>query len=180
MGASPLACVIEDLVACGVQAVFLVCAAWSLGTPVQFGDLIVPSFSLGFDGTSIHYGNTQGEARAPSPVVRALTTACLARRAPVHVGGNATCEALYRVTPKMAAQYRRRRCLCMDNGEATTLLAATSALGVLGGVLFQPYVDLIQGWEPVRLHDRRYRDTARLQAEVVLEASARLRKQRRF
>lgn len=37
MGASPLACILEDLVACGVQAFFLVCAAWSLGPPVQFG-----------------------------------------------------------------------------------------------------------------------------------------------
>lgn len=31
MGASPLAGVVEDLVACGIQAVFLVCAALSLG-----------------------------------------------------------------------------------------------------------------------------------------------------
>ena len=34
MGASPLACLVEDLVACGARAVFLVCAAWSLGPPV--------------------------------------------------------------------------------------------------------------------------------------------------
>ncbi len=61
MGASPLACIVEDLVACGVQAIFLVCAAWSLGSPVQFGDLIVPAFSVGPDGTSIHYGNTSAK-----------------------------------------------------------------------------------------------------------------------
>lgn len=57
MGASPLACVAEDLVTCGAKVLVLVCAAWSLGEPVRFGDLVVPRFSVGPDGTSIHYGN---------------------------------------------------------------------------------------------------------------------------
>jgi hypothetical protein len=56
-GPSPMSCILEDLITCGVQAIFLVCAAWSLGSPVGFGDLIVPSYSIGADGTSIHYGN---------------------------------------------------------------------------------------------------------------------------
>jgi uridine phosphorylase len=178
MGASPLACIVEDLVACGVQAVFLVCAAWSLGAPVRFGDLIVPSFSSGLDGTSIHYGNTQGEIHAAPQVVDALIEACRARRAQVHVGGNATCEALYRITPQMADDFRRRRCLCMENGEASTLFAIARSLEVLGGALFQPYIDLAQGWEPAHLDGRRYRATCRVQADVVLEASVRLRRQR--
>lgn len=37
MGASPLACIVEDLASCGVRGVFLVCATWSLGPPVQLG-----------------------------------------------------------------------------------------------------------------------------------------------
>lgn len=87
MGASPLACTVEELVACGVEAVFLVCAAWSLGPPVAFGDLIVPSFSLGRDGTSIHYGNGQGKVQAGPEVVNALVEACRALGARYHVGG---------------------------------------------------------------------------------------------
>jgi uridine phosphorylase len=75
MGASPLSCVVEDLVACGIEAIFLVCAAWSLGPPVQFGDLIVPTFSVGQDGTSIHYGNSYGEVHTAPEVVHALTEA---------------------------------------------------------------------------------------------------------
>lgn len=177
MGASPLACIVEDLVTCGAQAVFLACAAWSLGHPVQFGDLIVPSFSLGPDGTSIHYGNTQREIHAVPQVVDALTEACHVRRARVHVGGNATCEALYRITPQATDDFRRRRCLCMENGEASTLFAVAHSLEVLGGVLFQPYIDLTQGWDPARIEDPRYRHTCRLQAEVVLEASLGLRRQ---
>jgi hypothetical protein len=175
MGASPLACIVEDLAACGVQAIFLVCAAWSLGPPLQFGDLIVPAFSVGPDGTSIHYGNTSGYVSADPAVVEALAAAARARGATVHVGGNATCEAMYRITPQMAEEFRRRGCLCMDNGEASTLFALARSLNIRGGVLFQPYIELAQGWNPVWLRDERYRDACRLQAEIVLEASTRLR-----
>ncbi|MGA9349565.1 MAG: hypothetical protein WBW48_12300 [Anaerolineae bacterium] len=177
MGASPLACIVEDLAACGVQAVFLVCAAWALGPPVQFGDLIVPTFSIGPDGTSIHYGNTSDHVSTAPVAVEALAMACRERGATVHVGGNATCEALYRITPEMAEEFRRRGCLCMDNGEASTLFALTCTLNILGGVLFQPYIELAQGWDPARLRDVRYRDACLFQAEVVLEASTQLRRQ---
>jgi hypothetical protein len=103
--------------------------------------------------------------------------ACREREAIVHVGGNATCEALYRITPEMTEEFRRRGCLCMDNGEANTLFAVARTLNILGGVLFQPYIELTQGWDPARLRDQRYRDACRLQAEVVLEASVQLRRQ---
>ena len=175
MGASPLACIVEDLIACDVQAIFLVCAAWSLGPPVQFGDLIVPAFSVGPDGTSFHYGNTSGHVSADPAVVEALAAACRERGATVHVGGNATCEALYRITTEMTEEFRRRGCLCMDNGEASTLFALARSLNIIGGVLFQPYIELAQGWNPAWLRDERYRDACRLQAEIVLEASTRLR-----
>lgn len=55
MGSSPLACIVEYLVTCGIRIVFLVCAAWSLGPPVEFGDLIVPAFSAGHDGTTSNH-----------------------------------------------------------------------------------------------------------------------------
>jgi uridine phosphorylase len=177
MGASPLACIVGDLAACGVQAVFLVCAAWSLGPPVRFGDLIVPAFSVGPDGTSIHYSNTSGHVSADPVVVEALAAACRQRGATVHVGGNATCEALYRITPEMVEEFQRRECLCMDNGEASTLFAIARTLNIPGGVLFQPYIELAQGWDPARLRDQRYRDACHLQAEVVLEAGVHLKRQ---
>jgi hypothetical protein len=176
MGASPLACIVEDLVTCNVQAVFLVCAAWSLGPPVQFGDLIAPAFSIGPDGTSIHYGNDKGEVHAQQEMVGALTEACRARGARYHVGGNATCEALYRITPQAAESFRERGCLTMENGEASTLFAMARTLGILGGTLFQPYIELERGWNPARL-GKDYRAACRLQAEIVLEASVLLRRQ---
>jgi uridine phosphorylase len=176
MGASPLACIVEDLIACGVEAVFLVCAAWSLGPPVQFGDLIVPAFSVGPDGTSIHYGNTAGHVSADPVVVQALAAAGREEGATVYVGGNGSCEALYRITPQMVADFRKRGCLCVENGEASTLLATARTRGVAAGVLFQPYIELERGWDPTRLHEARYRATCRIQAEVVLQAAVWLRR----
>lgn len=178
MGASPLACIVQDLVACGAEAIFLACAAWSLGPPVQFGDMIVPAFSVGPDGTSIHYGNDKGEARATQAVVDALEKACRAKGARYHVGGNATCEALYCITPQMVEGFRERGCLCMENGEASTLFAVAKSLGIPSGALFQPYIDMHEGWNPTTRLDETYRATQRIQAEVLLEASLRLRQQR--
>jgi hypothetical protein len=174
MGASPLACTVEDLVACGARVILLVCAAWSLGEPVHFGDLIVPAFSAGPDGTSIHYGNAAGRVEADRAVVEALAGAGRERGATVHIGGNATCEALYRITPQVVEDSRKQGCLCMENGEASTLLAMARVLGFLGGALFQPYIDLAHGWDPQRLRSGPYRATGRLQAEVALEAGLRL------
>ena len=175
MGASPLACIVEDLASCEVQIIFLVCATWSLGPPVQFGDLIVPAFCLGPDGTSIHYGNAEGEVHADPPVVDALAQACAALGVAHHVGGNGSCEALYRITPEMANGFRNRGCLCMENGEASTLFSVARSHDVLAGVLFQPYIELAHGWDPSHLGDRRYRSACRFQAEVVLEATLRLK-----
>jgi len=62
----------------------------------------------------------------------------------------------------------------LGHGEANTLLAVAGALGVLGRVLFQPYIELGHGWDPARLRDARYRDACRLQAEAVLAAGLRL------
>jgi uridine phosphorylase len=173
MGASPLASTVEDLIACGIDAIFLACAAWSLGAPVQFGDILVPSFAVGPDGTSIHYENPEGRIEADSIVVAALAGSARKRGATVHVGGNASCEALYRITPEMGEDFRNQGCLSMENGEAATLFAVCRSFGIPGGVIFQPYIDLTEGWSPSRL-DERYHKTCRLQADVVLDAALRL------
>jgi hypothetical protein len=76
----------------------------------------------------------------------------------------------------MAEGFHERGCLCMENGEASTLFAATQTLGILGGVVFQPYIELAQGWDPARL-DETYRTACHLQAEAVLGASVRLGRQ---
>jgi len=174
MGASPLSCVVEDLVACGVKAVFLACAAWSLGEPVKFGDILAPSYSIGPDGTSIHYGNSEEHIKADPAVVAALAESARECGATVHVAGNASCEALYRITPEMVRSFRQRGCLSMENGEAATLFAVCRSLGIPGGAVFQPYIDLTEGWNPSRLGET-YQNTCQMQADVVLDAALRLR-----
>jgi hypothetical protein len=77
----------------------------------------------------------------------------------------------------MVGDFRERGYLCVENGEASTLFAVTQALGVLGGVLFQPYIELARGWDPARL-DKVYHAACHLQAEAVLEASVRLGQER--
>lgn len=170
MGASPLACILDDLIASGIQAIFLVCAAWTMGPPLGKGDLFVPTFALGPDGTSIHYGNTDVPFPADMNVVDAILQAAQHRGVKPLTGGVASCEALYRITPQMVADAREHGCLCMDNGEAATLLAVTQTCGIQGGVLFQPYLDLNQGWDTGWLNDDIYRSTCLLQADIVLQA----------
>jgi len=173
MGASPLSCVVEDLAFSGVSVVFLACGAWSLGPPVRFGDLIAPSFCVGLDGTSIHYGNRAGRVEGDRDLVAALTAAARARHRSIHVGGNAACEALYRIDRDMIERFRARGCVCMENGEASTLFAVGRTSGVAAGALFQPYIDLSRGWDPSRL-GASYEATCRAQAEIVLDAAGRL------
>jgi uridine phosphorylase len=180
MGASLLACVVEDLVVCGVDAIFLACAAWSLGPPIRFGDLIFPAFSIGLDGTSIHNSNTSGQAQTDPNVIETLATIYRQQGARAYVGSNALCEALYRIISAMVAGFRQHDCISMENGEASTLLAMARMLGFLGSVLFQPYIDLTQGWNPIPLREESYRSICRLQAEVVLEAGIRLKGQGMF
>jgi uridine phosphorylase len=170
MGSSPISCIVEDVVLCGAKAIFLVCASWSLGPPVKFGDIIIPSFSAGPDGTSIHYGNYGGKVSPQPQVVEALATACKNVNVRFHLGGNGTCEALYRITPAMVAEYGEQGCLCMDNGEANTLFAMGKSLNVMAGVVFQPYIDLTEGWNPARLEEELFHTSCQKQAAIVLEA----------
>jgi uridine phosphorylase len=147
---------------------------------MQFGDLIVPTAARGYDGTSIHYGNREGHIAADSTIVEALIAACNERDARVHTGGVTSCEAIYRISESMMREAHKNGCVCMENGEAATTFAVTQHLGILGGVLFQPYIDLKQGWNPERLKQDEYLDTCRLQADVVLAASDRLAQQGTF
>jgi hypothetical protein len=74
----------------------------------------------------------------------------------------------------MVNAFRRQGCICMDNGEASTLFAAARTLGVPGGVLFQPYIDLARGWDPSQMDGARYSNACLIQADVALDAGAAL------
>ena len=168
MADSTMACVLEDLVACGAKAIFLVCAAWSLGPPVKLTEKMIPAFSVGPDGTSIHYGNQTERVEANPAVVKALEKACQEAEVIYHVGGNGTCEALHRISPQMVQELRDQGCICMENGEANVMFSFAQDKGILAGVFFQSYIDLGAGWQP--FYDENYAASARQQADIVLRA----------
>jgi hypothetical protein len=170
MGASPLACILEDLIASGTRTIFLVCAAWTMGDPLGMGNLFIPTFALDQGGTSIHYGHSEGSISADRIMVDAIVQAAQHYQVEPLTGGVASCEALYRITPQMVADFRDQGCLCMDNGEAATLFMVTQRCGARGGVLFQPYLDLNLGWDHRWLSEDRYRSGCLLQADIVLQA----------
>jgi hypothetical protein len=65
----------------------------------------------------------------------------------------------------------------MENGEANALRSVARTRGIVGGVLFQPYIELSQGWDPKWLGET-YAATGRLQANAALEACAELKRRR--
>ncbi len=99
MGASPLASVCEELIHFGGKVIFLLCACWSLGdTYLKKGQILLPDFAAGFDGTSRHYDNTQELVHAEPQVLQALAGALDELEADWKQGGIGCCEALYTST----------------------------------------------------------------------------------
>jgi uridine phosphorylase len=174
MGPSTLTSFCEELIHYGAQVIFLLCASWGLGpSHLAEGEIHLPSFAVGVDGTSPHYGNEQWRVEAEPRAFRALATALQDLKATWKQGGVGSCEAFYRITPDLADRFRGQGCLSMENGETAALFALARAHGIPIGVLLQPYIDLQKGWSLSYMGDR-YRESGHLQARAAVAASARL------
>ncbi|MFW9914929.1 MAG: hypothetical protein ACFFGZ_04895 [Candidatus Thorarchaeota archaeon] len=174
MGSSQFAVQLEDLITCGVEAIFLLCGAWALGS-TRMGDIVIPTVCVGLDGTSPYY--YPEDSHAPEfyvdpDVVRALADG-LEKTGFLDytVGKNASCEAFYRITKLLRADFENQGCLIMENGEANTLLAIAQSKGVLAGILFFAYLTLNEPFEvpeePVRA---KMRKAGQAEAEAALFA----------
>lgn len=171
MGASPIVALCEELIYFGTKSIFLLCASWSLGKDyLKRGDIHIPSFGIGLDGTSPHYGNRSGKAESEPRTYQALLDALEKQDVSYKVGGVGTCEAIYRITQDMLQNYRELGCLSMDNGETAALYSLAQVSKAKIGVLLQPYIDLTEGWQVSYLDDD-YRNTCRIQAKVALQAA---------
>jgi uridine phosphorylase len=171
MGASGIAAFCEELIHFGARQIFLLCASWSLGKDyLRKGQIHMPSFALGMDGTSPHYGNKECNVEAESETIKALAATLDAMAIDWKQGGVASCEAFYRITPDMLEQYRTQGCLSMDNGEVAALYALAREHNVPLGVLLQPYIDLEQGWKKSFMDDT-YNEVCRLQARAAIQAA---------
>jgi uridine phosphorylase len=171
MGPSTLASFCEELIHHGAQVVFLLCASWGLGKSyLDKGEIHLPSFAVGMDGTSPHYGNTEGRVEAESRAFQALAAALDEVGARWKEGGVGSCEAFYRITPELADQFRQRGCLSIENGETAALYALARAHDLPIGVLLQPYIDLEQGWSLSYMGEE-YKESGRLQVRAAVRAS---------
>ncbi|NHJ12979.1 MAG: hypothetical protein EAX95_04845 [Candidatus Thorarchaeota archaeon] len=170
MGASPLTALCHELIHFGTRALFLLCASWSLGPEyLNKGEIHLPTSALGIDGTSIHYGSPDGEIENESRAFEALAQVLDEISTAWKQGPVGSCEAIYRVTPELAMDYRNRGCLSMENGEAAALYSLARVTGTAIGVLFQPYIDLTKGWSASYM-DAVYLETCRIQAKAALRA----------
>jgi uridine phosphorylase len=174
MGASTIASFCEELVQYGARVIFLLCASWGLGKEhLAEGEIHLPSFAVGIDGTSPHYGNSCGRVEAEPRALEALAAALDQVGATWKQGGVGCCEAFYRISPATADAFRQQGCLSMENGETAVLFALARAHQTPIGVLLQPYIDLEQGWS-LSYMGQRYMEAGRLQVRAAVEASARL------
>jgi len=177
IGASPLIAFCEELIHFGAQVIFLLCASWGLGRAyLEEGEIHLPSFAVGMDGTSPHYGNRDWRAEAEPRAFKALASALDAVGAVSKEGGVGSCEAFYRITPELADEFREQGCLSMENGEVAALYSLARERDIPIGVLLQPYIDLEQGWRISYLGGK-YVESGGLQAQAAIEAARILREQ---
>lgn len=171
MGASTLVSFCEELIFYGAGVIFLLCASWGLGKEyLQEGQIHLPSFTVGMDGTSPHYGNRDWKTGAEPRAFKALATALDSVGADWKEGGVGSCEAFYRITPELADGFRQQGCLSMENGETAALYCLSKERDIPIGVLLQPYIDLEKGWR-ISFMGEKYKETGRLQVHAAIEAT---------
>ncbi len=174
MGASPVAAFCDELIVYGARTIFLLCASWSLGKEyLRRGQIQVPTFAVGMDGTSCHYGNTEFRVDADTKILETLSKTLRSNGVDWKMGGAGCCEAIYCITREMVANYRQQGCLSMENGEVAALYSLAKLRGINAGVLLQPYIDLERGYDPSYI-DEEYQDACKRQARVALKALKRL------
>ncbi|MFX1283996.1 MAG: hypothetical protein ACFFB5_10090 [Promethearchaeota archaeon] len=169
MGASPLAAFTEELIYFGAKNIILVCASWGLGENYLLkGQLHLPSFAIGIDGTSVHYENKNWRIENEPRAFNALTTTLNKIGTNWKEGGVGACEAIYRITPDSMDEFRKKGCISMENGEVATLYSIAKAKKIPIGALLQPYIDLEKGWN-ISYLDKEYIKTCKVQAHVAVE-----------
>ena len=169
MGASPIAAFSEDLIYFGAERIFLLCASWSLGSNyLDKGQIHLPSFAMGVDGTSIHYMNENGHVKAQRTTLNEFRKVLNMQGADWKMGGVGSCEAFYRICEKMLGYYRKKGCLSVENGEVAALYSIAREYDFPIGVLLQPYIDLEKGIDKSYMGEE-YNNTCKMQARVAVE-----------
>jgi uridine phosphorylase len=171
MGASPLIALCEEMIHFGAEIIFLACASWGLGEDyLRKGQIHIPSFAIGMDGTSPHYGNKDQEVVCETSCRDALVSALNELEISWKEGGVGSCEAIYQISNKMMNEFRSKGCLSIENGETAALYSLAKWRDLPIGVLLQPYIDLEKGWR-ISYLDEVYVETCKIQANAVYQAA---------
>ncbi len=130
MGAPYAAIVMECLKRSGVKKVVRCDYAGSISDKIGMGDLIIPDYAFGGDGTTPHYSSTSGLGNTPakyagSPgIINALWTSALKIEYPCHRAETFSTDALFCETKDKVAEWRA--------AGADTVDMETSAIYCLG------------------------------------------------
>lgn len=169
MGASPIASVIEDAIFLNAKMILLVCGSWGIGKKVKLLDFLIPTYTLGPDGTSIHYGrNIEEEIEVDKDIVELLTEETKNITNNFHNGKNYSKEAFYRINEEEIQSLRKKGIISMENGELNVLATLAKQNGVKFGAIFYSYYNPLEGWKIPWL-DVKYKNCVYRETEIILK-----------
>jgi uridine phosphorylase len=168
MGASSISTVIEDLIYCGAKVILLVCGAWGIRKNIKILDYMIPSYTFGSDGTSIHYNNALDyEIEIDPLVVEILIKETKKRTSNFHLGKNFSKEAFYRISFDELNELQHQGVISMENGELNVLGTISKEKDIRFGAIFYNYYNLLEGWR-VPWDNEAYKNCVILETEIAI------------
>lgn len=176
MGASPMASIAEDLIFCGAKIILLVCGSWGIGEKVNLLDYIIPTHSMGPDGTSLHYGRRLNEEiELNKEIIDVFIEETKKRADNYHIGKNYCKEAFYMINKSEILELQKKGCVSMENGELNVLATICNKNNIKCGAIFYSYYNPLEGWD-ISWRDKRYKDCVKLEGDIALATIQRLKK----
>jgi len=176
MGASPMASIAEDLIFCGAKRILLVCGSWGIGDKVNLLDYLIPTYALGVDGTTLHYGRNQGEeTELDKEVTDTFIEEIKKKTQNYHIGKNFCKEAFYQIKKEEIYELQKKGCISIENGELNVLSTICNQNDVKFGAIFYSYYNPLDGWI-IPWMEERYKDCVSLECEIALATMLRLNK----
>lgn len=170
MGASPLSCVVEDLIYCGAKVILLVCGSWGIGKSVELLDYIIPTHTSGPDGTSIYYQRESNEELEMEPkIFHIIQEQTEKRTRKMHFGKNYSIEALYQMNRAHILKLQQLDFISIENGELNVIASICRLKNIKFGAIFYSYFNPLTGWNVPWFNDD-YRSCVELQGEIALAA----------
>lgn len=168
MGASPISCVVEDLINCGARVILLVCGSWGIGKDTKLLDYIIPTHTTGPDGISSYYGrNLNDELIINSEIITFIIQETKKNTKHYHIGKNFSHEALYRMRKSQILKLQKHGFISMENGELNVIATICRIKRIKFGAIFYSYFNPLEEWSIPWLKDN-YRECVELEGKIVL------------